>query len=256
MKRFTLSAAAGVLWLLVLTGCGPQEPRGTSRSVTIALDHTTAESSGKIARDYAKDARQLAEPVLVDGGHLRIVLFEGAGVAPAVLVDERVPSQADLTGNARKRYLINARNNLRTLLDAALGLGDVTPGDELAQQLDAMAGGGSDVAGSISQEVDLLRQRGGGTLELRSDGLQRSDAVDFSKTIVHDDPAEAAEALAALLPQDASGVTIAISGLGITGGEVTTARAKKLETVWTAACEATKADACTAKTLMTAKGNA
>jgi hypothetical protein len=223
---------------------------GDGANVTVLLDGTTARSSRKMAADLKHAALRLADPVLNTGGHLRVALFAGAGVAPAVLVDDEVARVEELMGNARKRFLISARANLAALLDQALGLQPVAPDSPLAGQLEAMPRGGSDLAGALQHEAALLQERGGGTLRGLSDGLQRSPGIDFSGTIARMSVAEAAEALAPLMPTDAASVAVEIGGVGVSGngGQVSTERARRLTEAWTAACEAATVRTCAVRT--------
>ncbi len=245
-----LALLAGLL-MMVGAGCGGATSTADDRaSLTVSLDSTTVRSSRKIGADYKQATLRLADPVLHTGGHLRVVLFAGAGVAPAVLVDDDVPLVEELTGNARKRFLVSARANLGVLLDQALGLQPIASDSQLAGQLEAMPRGGSDVAGALLHEAALLEQRGGGTLHIASDGLQRSRGIDFSRTIGRMSTTEAVEALEPLMPNDATSVAVEISGAGVSGnrGQVSTERARKLNEAWTAACEAASVRTCAVTT--------
>jgi hypothetical protein len=218
-------------------------------NVTVSLDYTTARSAREIGRSYVDRARVLADPVLTSGGHLRVVVSAGAGVAPAVLLDEDVPPARDLRGNARKRFLMNARAVMHELLAQALGLVHVK-GGSLRDALAAMRADGSDVAGAVFHETGLLSERGGGILYVLSDGLQRDEDVDFSRTIERMPEARAIRALRRSMPSHAARVDIGIRGIGLTGNakRVSTGRSRKLQRVWGAACKASAAKSCMVST--------
>lgn len=253
---------AGLIAAAAIAGCGSAgtaatpppatttAPATTASSpppnVTIALDHTTASSSTAIAGSYEAAALRSAGPILATGGHLRVVVFAGAGVAPAIVIDEDVPAEDELSGNKRKRYLIAARANLAALLKQGLSLSVPKPDPDLATSLSSMKADGSDVTGALLSEVELLKEHRGGALHVMSDGLQRDSQVDFSRTIESSTIDAAVGELAPLMPDDATGIVIAIEGVGLSGNvdNVSTRRSQKLKRVWEAACEATKANDC------------
>lgn len=252
-KAAVLGLAATIA--VLAAGCGGDKAAtvGTAdhgHNVDVAIDYTTAKSSPTIAAKFKAALGRYADPVLKGGGYLRVAIFAGAGVAPAIVIDQDVPTTEELTGNRRKRFLIAARVDLATLLDQALGLKPVPSGSPLASQLADMRGDGSDVAGAIYQETALLKQRGGGSLHVLSDGLQRSQGLDFSATIEEMSVAQAAEALKQVMPANASGVSIDIDGAGLSGNKVnvSTPRSRKLTEVWTLACRTAKAAACSVHT--------
>ena len=218
-------------------------------AVTVAIDRTTALSGSDIAGAYRDGAARLLDPVLVSGGHLRLVVFAGAGIAPAVLYDQAVPTEQELTGTARDRFVVAARGEIRGLLDQALGLAAVKPGSTMDVALQGLKGDGSDVAGAILGEVDELGTASGGELDVFSDGLQRSDGVDFSASIDHLAAVAAAKLLAPLMPPDAHSTALRIRGVGLSGHivNVTTPRAAKLAAAWTQACHDMHAKACDIK---------
>ena len=243
--------------VLALAACGSdarRDPPGVHGSssvppnVTISVDYTTARSGAAIARSYAGTTRVLADQILVSGGRLRVVVSAGAGVAPAELVDEVVPFERDLRGNARKRYLVKARGALAILVDQALG---IVPADNprLQAALAAMSTDGSDVAGAVLHPTKLLTARGGGTLYVLSDGLQRGPEIDFASTIEAISEADAISKLKPLLPAAAAHVAIDIRGVGLNGApNVSTERSSKLERVWDGACNATGSPQCSVST--------
>ena len=93
--------------------------------------------------------------------------------------------------------------------------------------------------------VSSLRQDGGGALVGLGDGLQRSQGVDFSKDLVGESAAQAAAAVAPLMPHDAAGVAIWLYGVGNAGTDTTkTLRSIKVQSAWTLACRHAHAAAC------------
>lgn len=258
--RSILAAPLGCLGALALTACGggsvgavsqkgasAQSPRGPN--LTISLDHTTARSGPGIARSYAEQARVLADPILVSGGRLRVVVSAGAGVAPAVLVDMVVPPERDLRGNARKRFLMSARLDLSTRIAGALGLAPLAEGG-LRAAISAMRTDGSDVAGAVFHEVELLAERGGGTVHVLSDGLERDARIDFSRTIERMPTAQAMRELKPSMPSMATSVAISMHGIGLNGHaqNVSSSRSRKLQAVWDGACQAARAKSCDVST--------
>jgi hypothetical protein len=243
----TLAACGGDGDPASVTGSTVQSAGGPN--VTISLDYTTARSAAQIGRSYLEKARVLADPVLVSGGHLRVVVSAGAGVAPAVLFDEEVPPERDLRGNRRKGFLVNARAVLGELLGQALGLEPLKEGP-LRGALTAMRTDGSDIAGAVFHETELLSERGGGTLHVLSDGLQRDEDVDFSQTIERIADAQAIRALKRIMPTRATGVDISMRGIGLSGNapNVSTPRSRKLQRVWKSACDASAAKSCAVST--------
>jgi hypothetical protein len=109
---------------------------------------------------------------------------------------------------------------------------------------------GSDVAGAVFHETELLSERGGGILYVLSDGLQRDEDVDFSRTIERMPEARAIRALRRSMPSRAARVDISIHGIGLTGNakRVSTRRSRKLQRVWDAACKASAAKSCMVST--------
>ena len=117
---------------------GPGTANNGPTNVAVGIDDTTVKSSRVLAERIKARAQQVVDPVLVNGGHVRVSLFAEAGVAPVDVIDEQVPTTADLSGVRRDNFLITARANLGSLLDQALGLAARPAGAALTAQLAAM----------------------------------------------------------------------------------------------------------------------
>jgi hypothetical protein len=247
VRKFTCGRAvllAAALSALALSACGAVPPRDGD-DVTVALDLTTARAGSVMARQMKAQAASAADRVLVTGGHLMIAAFAQAGVAPVVLVDEDVPGTAELSGPRRESYVAGARTSLAALLDQALGLAPVPEGSPLQEQLAALATDGSDPAGMLGTAVGELQRRGGGSVVMVGDGMQRSRGVDFAAGLMRHSVGESVAALRPLLPSDAGRVSIALIGIGNTGGRATrTERSLKAVQVWKRACATTQAKHC------------
>lgn len=225
----------------------PHAASGLASNLDVDIDRTTVESSRVVAAQFAQEAETVVDPILQKGGHLEIAVFAQAGVAPVYLINQDIPPVAELDGVRRDNYIILARKNVSALVNEALGLATLPAGSVLGQQLAALPGNGSDIAGMVRTSVADVQGNGGGTVVVLTDGLQRSGRIDFA-TQFNDDHVSAktaAKEIAPVMPFNASDVAIVMRGIGDTGTRTTnTLRSIKASGAWWLACGASNAASC------------
>jgi hypothetical protein len=212
-------------------------------NVGIAINWYDAWTSKELAREIEASALVAADPVLQSGGRLILEEFSQSGAAPAVLINQQVPS--DLTGTARELYVVAARRTLTVLLNQALGLSPLPAGSPIAEALKAMPKHGTDLAGAIAVLTHELQSFGGGTLVAESDGVQQAGGVNFVTSLKRLGAARAAAALRPLMPGNAHGIAVELNGIGNPGNDtVSTPWVDLAVSTWELACRQTGAARC------------
>lgn len=235
--RNSLIATVGVVLCLGLAACGgSEEDPPQPLDVSLSIDGSVTTRVPGIETAYAEDAAVLMNSVVVRGGRFDASVFRGS---PAGYTVGSIRVDPTISEARRKRDSEQELVALGSGLGQVLGLVEMTPA--VAERMATLPPGsaiGDALRASIESVHDLPGER---WAVVATDGINNTDGEDLPLGSV---PRTARILRRAVGQVDATGVNVAMVGVGVTRSGLGSERAGPLTAAWEQVCHEIQAKSC------------